>query len=65
MKVRCAWHKQNFGFELFLEDKEPLEDPGITDTICPECYNIEMKEVADARINKENSLHDLPGVGRA
>jgi len=44
MKVRCAWHKENFGFVLFLPDKPPFDDHGVTDTICPECYNIVMKE---------------------
>ncbi len=44
MKIRCAWHKKNFGFELFMGEKEPLEDTSITDGICPECYKKEIGE---------------------
>ena len=54
MKVRCAWHKENFGFVLFLPDKPPFEDHGVTDTICPECYNIVMK-VADRGVEQRTA----------
>ena len=33
MKIRCAWCKKIMG------EKEPLDDPSTTDTICPECRN--------------------------
>ena len=34
MKIVCAWCKKNMG------EKEPLDDEGITHTICPDCLKV-------------------------
>ena len=39
MKIRCAWCEEMMG------EKEPLDDPRITDTMCPECYQRELEKV--------------------
>jgi len=37
MKRICAWHKQNFGFELDMGEVFPFDDPSPTHGMCPEC----------------------------
>lgn len=54
MKIRCAWHKKNFGKELFMGEKAPYDDPGITDSICSDCYRLEL-----GRLKPNNSPHLL------
>lgn len=41
MKVYCAWHNKNFGEELLMGEKPPLEDKSITHGICSVCKAIE------------------------
>lgn len=45
LKVRCAWHLKNFGFELEMGTKDGHGVEGTTDGICPACYKITMKGV--------------------
>ena len=45
MKVVCAWHKKNFGFELDMGTKEGHGSTGTTHGICPECAKIEWAKV--------------------
>ena len=40
MKVICAWHKKNFGEELLMREKPPLEDKSEPHSICPVCQAI-------------------------
>ena len=39
---RCAWHLSNFGQELIMGEKEPLQDKGFTDGICQDCLEKEL-----------------------
>jgi len=41
MKVVCAWHKKNFGFELDMGTKEGHGSTGTTHGICKQCAKIE------------------------
>ena len=41
MKVVCAWHNKNFGYELVIGEKHPLEDKSVTCGICPVCRAVE------------------------
>ena len=45
MKVVCAWHKKNFGFELDMGTKEGHGSTGTTHGICKECAKIEWAKV--------------------
>lgn len=37
MKIRCAWHKKTFGYELITGEKPPYGDHSTTDGICDDC----------------------------
>ncbi len=41
MKRICAWHPQNFGFELVIEEGTGHETHGI----CPDCKTIEVAKL--------------------
>lgn len=41
LKIRCAWHPKNFGFELYMGTKDGYGVEGTTDGLCPECSKIE------------------------
>ena len=46
MIIVCAWHKQYFGYELVMGEKEPLEDKTETHGICERCLKLlKYKEV--------------------
>ena len=44
LRIRCCYHKQNFGFVLFMGTKDGQGVTGISDGICPECAKIEREK---------------------
>lgn len=64
MKVKCAWHQKNFGFELDMGVKPPFGGPRgkfdkqVTHGICKECSEKELpnrKQLDDLNAMKEAS----------
>ncbi len=45
MKIVCAWHKKNFGFELDMGTKEGHGSTGTTSGMCKQCKKIEWAEL--------------------
>lgn len=45
MKIWCAWHRQNFGCDLLIGEKDGGGVEGDTHGICPDCLEIELQKV--------------------
>ncbi len=59
MKRICAWHPQNFGFELVMEEGNAPATHGI----CPDCTAIEEEKVDTQRLESNAQFGEpyIPG----
>ena len=64
LKVRCAWHKKNFGFVLEMGTKEGHGVEGTTDGMCPACEAIERKKLKGVKTMSDKFNQD-PEVEQA
>lgn len=44
MIIECCYHPMNFGFPLYMGEKEPILDKRITSGVCEDCFLIEQEK---------------------
>lgn len=67
MRILCAWHYENFGFDRYMGNKEPFNSEDITTSICDDCRQLlfieeEMENFAISAEEKFEKYEELRGL---